>query len=77
MSSKRGLRRKACTGKTRFPTHEAALASLCHLKRKRQITDFLTPYHCRFCGGFHFGHPPRGIRKSLSDKKKNNPKPAL
>jgi hypothetical protein len=26
----------------------------------------LVAYGCDFCGGFHFGHPPRRVRQAIS-----------
>jgi hypothetical protein len=47
MSSKRRIRRNACTGKRRFATLTEALAA----NRFR-----ITAYRCAFCSGWHLGH---------------------
>jgi hypothetical protein len=64
MSSKRAMRRRMCGAKDRFPSEEAALAAIRRLRRATGTHDWLTPYRCRFCGGFHFGHPPRRVRQA-------------
>ena len=62
MSSKRRLREKPCTGKTRFPTKEAAQEVADTLARKRvpvgQKIGRYRAYHCSFCEKFHCGHLP-------------------
>lgn len=54
MSSKRALRRKQCKGKVRHETREFALIALRHTRSYGN----LSPYKCRFCGGWHIGHTP-------------------
>lgn len=56
MSSKRHIRRKACKGKQRFETLDAAWTALRSLIRRLQVREAMNAYPCRFCGGFHFGH---------------------
>lgn len=60
MSSKRRIRRKACKGKQRFTTLDAAWtacrAVARHNARRQFATGPMNAYACRFCGGFHFGH---------------------
>jgi predicted Zn-ribbon and HTH transcriptional regulator len=59
MASKRRLRRKECTSKQRFPSQETAKYVLSKIKKqkRRQGKDFsVSPYHCRFCNQWHFGH---------------------
>lgn len=65
MSSKRALRRKACTGKVRHATEAAARAAIAGVHRAGRDAGLLTPYRCRFCNGFHFGHPPRRVRQAM------------
>ncbi len=69
MSSKRAIRRKACKSKTRYDSEAAARGAIGSLLRGTGCTDFLTVYRCQFCGGFHFGHPPRRIRQAISAKR--------
>lgn len=61
MSSKRRLRRNSCDGKRRFPTIGEAHRIIKRVKRSAQAdhAETLSPYRCRFCKGFHFGH--RGL----------------
>ena len=65
MASKRGLRRKACKGKQAFANEAEAKQALWHL-RQRKDTGWMTPYKCRFCHRFHYGHPPKAARQALS-----------
>lgn len=59
MSSKRAIRRKSCDGKTRFESFAAAAGALRAFLRKVGNDGWpLSPYRCRFCNGFHFGHVP-------------------
>lgn len=58
MSSKRAIRRKACKGKRRFETQDAAIRAAIALRRNRETYGHLSAYRCRWCGGFHFGHTP-------------------
>lgn len=46
-------KRKACKGKFRWPSIEAA-QSYCFHKRQARIS--IQAYHCRYCGGIHVGH---------------------
>lgn len=57
MSSKRRLRRNACTGKVRHATRGAARAAIASLVRKVQgPVGYINPYLCSFCSGWHIGH---------------------
>ena len=59
MSSKRAIRRQACDGKTRFPTFSDAANALRGFLRLASSDGWpMSPYRCRFCSGFHFGHVP-------------------
>lgn len=58
MSSKRRVRRRSCTGKQQFATHQAALAALMGLHRAKGYQGYMQPYRCPFCGQYHYGHPP-------------------
>jgi hypothetical protein len=55
MSSKRRLRRKSCESKIRHPDKTSAILHLKALQRKTD--DWLVVYHCKFCKGWHVGHP--------------------
>lgn len=65
MASKRAIRRKACGKKARYESQEAALAALKAFTRDRGFRGYMAPYRCAFCGGFHYGHPPRGVRQAM------------
>lgn len=59
MTSKRAVRRRSCEGKTRFESFAAAAGALRAFLRKASNEGWpLSPYRCRFCNGFHFGHVP-------------------
>lgn len=62
MSSKRAIRRKACNGKQRFATLDAAWTACRNVTRHNAKKGFgtgpMNAYSCKFCGGFHFGHTP-------------------
>ena len=67
MSSKRRLRRKVCTGKQRFIDQLEAQAAAGRVMRSESSRgSYLTPYRCRFCKGFHFGHTPWRVRQLLA-----------
>ncbi len=69
MASKRAIRRKACGKKTRYATQEAAQAGIRALTRAIGWPGYMVPYRCAFCGQFHFGHPPAGIRRAIEAKR--------
>ncbi|MCZ7655535.1 MAG: hypothetical protein M5R42_16715 [Rhodocyclaceae bacterium] len=58
MASRRAIRRKACKGKQRATTRKRPRGEGILALRRRGVLDWLTPYRCAFCNGFHFGHPP-------------------
>jgi hypothetical protein len=66
MSSKRAIRRKACRGKVRYVTQAEAAAGAGRARRLHGAVGLLSAYHCQFCGGFHFGHPPRRVRQAMA-----------
>lgn len=57
MTSKRRLRRRACTGKHRYPDEATARAAI--WRQRRRWDGFMRAYRCSFCGGWHIGHAPR------------------
>ncbi|MBF9263570.1 hypothetical protein [Paracidovorax cattleyae] len=67
MSSKRRIRRNACTGKHRYANAADAQAAINGLHRRKGYQGYMQPYRCAFCNGFHFGHPPRkpGVWRSF------------
>ena len=62
MASKRRIRRNSCTDKRRYESASQARAAISGLFRRKGYQGYLQAYPCRFCGGFHFGHPPKGER---------------
>lgn len=62
VSSKRRIRRKMCEGKKRHASREAAMVAVSRLAKKGAYT---TPYLCRFCHGWHVGHPSAAVRASM------------
>lgn len=62
MSSKRAIRRRACKGKVRHVDQVAAQTAIRALVRAKGDQGPLSPYRCRFCGGWHFGHTPGAAR---------------
>lgn len=59
MASKRRIRRNSCTGKRRYESASQARAAISGLFRRKGYQGYLQAYPCRFCGGYHFGHPPK------------------
>lgn len=62
MSSKRRLRRKACTGKVRHTTAEHARVAIREMARAGLPASNLEPYGCAFCSGYHVGHRRGSMR---------------
>jgi len=66
VATKRGQRRRACSGKVRHPDATAAARTAIALtltNRRRVFGAFerpVSPYRCSFCGSWHIGHAPRG-----------------
>ena len=54
MSSKRAIRRKMCIRKKRHPDAAGAKRHA-HLLFKKDA-QYMRPYKCKFCGGWHVGH---------------------
>lgn len=44
---------RSCTGKVRYPHWMAACDALGN-------NPEMHPYACKYCGGFHLGHPRKG-----------------
>jgi len=62
MSSKRAVRRRQCKRKQRFDDEMAAIRAIRSLVRTRGRHGHLSPYRCRWCHGWHFGHTPHQRR---------------
>jgi hypothetical protein len=60
MSSKRRQRRKSCQGKRRHASAADAGDAIDSMVRAGKArVGALSPYACRFCGGWHVGHSGR------------------
>ena len=57
MASKRAFRRKSCEKKVRFTSDGSAWKSL----RGHSKIGTMHVYRCKFCGGWHIGHPIGGF----------------
>ncbi len=68
MSSKRGVRRRSCTGKVRHRDRSAAMATAKRMMSSK--TSWLVPYACRLCGGWHVGHATAAARRALNERKR-------
>lgn len=54
MSSKRAIRRSACTGKIKYNSPSTAAMSAKKLG--------LSWYKCKFCAAYHVGHMPHRVK---------------
>ncbi len=66
MASKRRVRAKACDGKVRHASQQDAQHA-CFLTKKR-LSEWLIAYKCKFCKGWHVGHPPRRVRVAIHSR---------
>lgn len=55
---------RSCRGKVRHATHESARRHFTNLSWSKADLGLLI-YRCRFCNGFHIGHPGRNRQKQL------------
>jgi hypothetical protein len=78
MASKRRIRdkerKKKCGKKKAFDSELEANNAMYGFKNKVAKQDWFVSYHCKFCGKWHYGHPPYNVRQSLKDKAKNKKK---
>lgn len=65
MASKRRIRRKMCGKKRRYNTQEEAVKAIYHARLGGVVTGKITAYKCPFCGGFHWGHKPKGVTRGV------------
>lgn len=56
MSSKRRIRRNACTGKVRHATAADGAKAIYDLNRGQGYRGRMNCYRCQFCKGYHIGH---------------------
>lgn len=66
VASKRAKRRKQC-GKTPYAT-QADAGGAAHQAYYRGHR--VAPYRCPFCGKFHIGHPPKGVRQAMAARRR-------
>lgn len=64
MASKRRLRRKACTNKKAYATHQEGVTASVIL-HKTTGTHSLNVYKCQFSGHYHVGHQPASVRYAI------------
>lgn len=70
MSSRRRLRRRACSGKVRHETMGQALAAIAYLRKSGHYDGApLDVYRCGFCKGYHFGHRPAFIGQVIEARR--------
>lgn len=50
---RRKLRRKSCEGKVKLSESVARFIAT----KETKLGNWMLPYRCRFCGGWHIGHP--------------------
>ena len=55
MSSKRRIRKNARKGKYRHKDQTAATAAA--ISYQKEFGQFMNVYRCKFCKGWHIGHP--------------------
>lgn len=68
MSSKRRIRRKSCEGKKRYDNEAEARKQCNWFWYERDAR--LNVYKCKFCGGFHIGHPDRKTKRAIAAKRR-------
>lgn len=62
MSSKRALRRRSCERKVRYKSKKDAKRAIYRTNKRKGWAGHVQAYMCQFCGGWHFGHPPKRKR---------------
>lgn len=67
MASKRHQRikaqRKSCEGKRQYADINQARFGA--IQAQNRTNQKMVPYHCKFCGKAHIGHPPKVIQRML------------
>lgn len=58
------FRRKSCVSKRRYPTLVQAESAMKRIKESMGNHMITAAYHCRYCGGYHWGHSFDQIRES-------------
>ncbi len=51
------LQRRSCIDKIRHRSEAKAWAIIHKMRKHGQDTKGLRPYRCRYCTGYHLGHP--------------------
>ena len=62
MASKRRIRRNACGSKKRYETEREARNAIIQYMKDFGKGHRMCSYRCKFCGGFHIGHRPSGVK---------------
>ena len=68
MATKRLQRRKICSRKVRHDTENHAAAAAIKLRLQGEKLSW---YSCRFCSGWHTGHPNRRMIQSIRAQARN------
>lgn len=66
MSSKRKIRRDACSKKVKLDQPEALRRAVLN---RRKTGDSWNAYPCPYCGGWHIGHTPYKVRQAIVAKR--------
>jgi len=70
VSSKRRVRRAACSGKVKHKTEQEARRALSYLMRGPNYDgQQLVAYRCQFCRQFHLGHVPYAVRQAIEARR--------
>ena len=67
MASKRGRRRKECTGKVGHDSRDSAMRARRTLTRGKVGEYPMNVYKCPHCGQYHIGHKPHIKRTRRKD----------
>lgn len=67
MASKRGKRRKECSGKVGHKNRDAAMRARRRLSSNKAGAYPMNVYKCQYCGQWHIGHKPHVKRTRRKD----------
>jgi len=59
-----GTKGRACDGKTKYTTHEAAIAAIDRMVTQGAAEAAQQAYRCKHCGSWHTGHISPRRRKT-------------
>ena len=60
----RAVRRRMHDGKVRYQDKGAAVLAIKHVDRDMTLHS----YKCRFCRGWHIGHLPKALRRTIESR---------